>query len=366
VGRDEANHFSQIVMVKLSAVGPGTEIGKQILEDFKNWKVTGFKPWGTGVGGANHYNSSQKYKAVSASAFRSQAKKIAKLALEQMPVCDVLDESEVYDDNKLENKAGRKTETGDEKSLPVDSEIRNPWINCDNHVKPNCRRMTEQGQDYSDEDDCDYTFSDEETTSDNDLEGFEDVELGELQNSRDPFFSEYPTGDKVLAIFPLDGNVRDTNANQFEFIEDNTAIQRWGKVPKERESCVALIGLGTKKLSKMGFSEVDLMVVDAEIQKRLKANNYRRDKNGDIWEIRARLKLPFKCIPKLYAKNGKTLTTFRMRSNGRGFSWGYFWLLAWNPPEPKPAKRIGGRLVTTMSKEDSSMYTEKTYESRKR
>jgi hypothetical protein len=226
--------------------------------------------------------------------------------------------------------------------------------------------LSEQGQCDSDEDDCDYTFSDEETASDDDLEGFDDIEMGELQNSLDPFLSEYPTGNKLLAIFPLDGNVLDADANQFEFTEDNTAIQRWGKVPKERESCVALIGLGTKKLSKMGLSEVDLMVVDAEIQKRLKANNYRRDKNGDIWEIRAILKLPFKCIPKLYAKNGKTLTTFRMRSNGRGFSWGYFWLLAWNPPEPKPAKRIGGRLVTTMSKEDSSMYTEKTYESRKR
>ena len=71
-------------MAKISAVGLGTDIGKQILWDFKNYKTTGFKPWGRGVGGANHYNSSEQYKIVSPSAFRSQAQQIAKFALQQM------------------------------------------------------------------------------------------------------------------------------------------------------------------------------------------------------------------------------------------------------------------------------------------
>jgi hypothetical protein len=251
-----------------------------------------------------------------------------------MAACDVIDDENILDEGELENT--------DEKCGPVDSEIRNPWIKGDNYSKSNNQRLSEQGQCDSDEDDCDYTFSDEETASDDDLEGFDDIEMGELQNSLDPFLSEYPTGNKLLAIFPLDGNVLDADANQFEFTEDNTAIQRWGKVPKERESCVALIGLGTEKVSKIGFSDVDLMVVDAEIQKRLMANNYRRDENGDIWEIRARLQLPFKCHPKLYAKNGNKLTTFRMLSNGRGFSWGYFWLLAWNPPKKNLRSALEG------------------------
>lgn len=168
----------------------------------------------------------------------------------------------------------------------------------------------------------------------------------------------------MLAIFPLDGNVLDTDSNQFEFTNDNTAIQRWGKVPKEREHCVDLIGLGTEKWSKFGFTEVDLMVVDAEIQRRLKANECKRDQNGDIWETRATLFLPFKCTPKLYAKDGKPLKTFRMQSNGSGFSWGYFWLLAWQPPKPKPGRRIGGKLVKVRDKEDDSVYTERTYVSK--
>ena len=31
-------------MPKPLAVGPGTEAGKQILDNYKNWKATGFKP----------------------------------------------------------------------------------------------------------------------------------------------------------------------------------------------------------------------------------------------------------------------------------------------------------------------------------
>ena len=71
-------------MAKDSEIGPGTPVGKQILEQFMKWESTNFKPWGKNVGGANHYNSSAAYRVVSASAFRSQAKKIARIALEQL------------------------------------------------------------------------------------------------------------------------------------------------------------------------------------------------------------------------------------------------------------------------------------------
>jgi hypothetical protein len=55
-----------------------------------------------------------------------------------------------------------------------------------------------------------------------------------------------------LVIFPLDGNALDSDGNQFEFIQDNTAIQRLGKIPKERQSPVDLIGDGKEKATKMG------------------------------------------------------------------------------------------------------------------
>ena len=322
-----------------------------ILQDFINWKQTGFQPWGSNIGGKDHYNSSHQYKIVSASAFRSQAKKIAKIAIEQMPVCAAL-----KDDEHLDAETRNETGAVSEQVLPVDSENRNPWIRFgDDEVEKECNES----------DDDNYTPRDDESVDDS-LEGFDEIQLGELQNSLNPFFTEYPSGDKLLAIFPLDGNVADTDSNQFEFINENTAIHRWGKVPKERESCVALIGLGTEKSSKMGFSDVDLMIVDAEIKRRLKENKYERDKNGDIWEIRATLELPFKCKPQFYNRDGSALKTIRIRSNGRGFTWGYFWLLAWKPPKPKPPKRIGGKLVQSLPKDDTSVYTEKTYESSKK
>ena len=166
--------------------------------------------------------------------------------------------------------------------------------------------------------------------------------MGEILNSRAPFVTEYPTGDKLLVIFPMDGNVLDVDGNQFEFIDDNTAIRRLGKVPKERENCVALRGDGKEKPTKMGYESVDLMVVDAEIRKRLQANHNQRDPNGYIWEVRATLQLPFKCDPQLRDRKGQVLKSVRMCSNARGFTWGYFWLLASKPPKAIPAKRRCG------------------------
>ena len=349
-------------MVKVSEIGPGTPVGKMILQDFLNWKQTGFNPSAKNVGGKDHYNSCLQYKKVSASAFRSQAKKIAKIALEQMPAHaasndDESNHSELGKDTVEQAGKSRKKGGEIERILPIDSVNRNPWMRfCNN----------EDVKEQSGSDDDNYSPDDDESLSDDSLEGFDEIKLGELQNSRSPFLTEYPSNDKLLAIFPLDGDVTDTDSNQFEFIDDNTAIRRWGKLPKERESCVALIGLGTEKPSKIGFTDVDLMLLDAEIKRRMKANNYERDGNDDIWEIRATLQLPFKCEPQFYSRDGTVLKTFRMRSNGRGFAWGYFWLLAWQPPKPQPAKRIGGKLVQIMSKEDSSVYTEKTYESKKK
>ena len=378
------------------------------------WADNGFIPWGTSIGGADHYKSCKAYQCVSASAFRSQAKKIARIALEQITNDEIKrneaikgglvlspEELERYtvnekDDAKkkesqIEEKIGNDTRVnekkrkddakkkesqieeksdtvvnpiGPESDLPIDSFNRNPWVRFQPRVNA---RPDNNFQDDDESEDENYTASDEDdNSSDDDLspEDYQAIKLGELQNSHEPFLTEYPSGDKLLAIFPLDGNVADMDANRFEFIQDNTLIRRWGKIPKERENCVALIGLGAEKPSRLGFSDPDLMVVDAEIKKRLKANNYKRDKNGDIWEIRATLQLPFKCEPQFYSRNGKSIKSFRMRSNGRGFSWGFFWLLAWKPEKAKPKKLIGGKLVTTILEDESSTYTEKTYKSK--
>ena len=87
-------------MGKLSKIGPGTEAGKLLLQDFKNWRSTGFMPWGPNVGSAAHYQTRKVYQIVSQSAFRSQAKKIARIALEQMPACDVEGAEKTSDNNE--------------------------------------------------------------------------------------------------------------------------------------------------------------------------------------------------------------------------------------------------------------------------
>ena len=326
-------------MGRCSTIHPGSEIYKLLYDDFKNYEKTTYTLFGKGIGGRNHWRSREIYQTVTHSVFRTQALKIAQKVCQDLKISDYADDDD--DQSDLARKIKSQNRSDDD----------NPKVDA---------------HDSSDEDDENYTSSINESCSEDGLDGFDEIEMGEILNSRQPFLTEYPTRDKVLVIFPLDGNVLDSDGNQFEFVDDCKAIRRLGKVPKERESCVALIGDGKEKPTKMGYESADLMVVDAEIKKRLQANKYKRDENGDIWEIRATLELPFKCDPELRDRKGQVMKTFRMQSNAHGFRWVYFWLLASKPPKAKPAKRIGGTLVTVMSKGDSSVYTEKTYESNKK
>jgi hypothetical protein len=337
-------------MGKCSTIRPDSEIYKSLYNDFSNYQRTGRKPFGRGIGGREHWMSSALYKTVTHGVFRSHAQKIAQKVCQDLKLADYADDPP--DQAELAKKIRSPTSSDHGNAT---SDVQDGNGNAKNDVL-----------DSSDEDDENYTTSINESVSEDGLDGFDEIEMGEILNSRQPFLTEYPTRDKVLVIFPLDGDVLDSDGNQFEFADNNQAIQRLGKVPKERESCVALIGDGKEQPTKMGYESADLMVVDAEIKKRLQSNEYKRDENGNIWEIRATLELPFKCDPQLRDRSGQVMRTFRMQSNGRGFRWVYFWLLACKPPKPKPAKRIQGTLVTVMSKEDSSIYTEKTYESNKK
>jgi hypothetical protein len=165
----------------VSKIGPGTEGGKLILEDFQNWRKTGFKPWvKRGLGGVNHHQSRVIYKTVSLNAFRSQARKIADIALEQMPTEDIEDEGEEdngFKDNEEDNE--------DDENLPNDSENRNPW------------HRTEYAEEESDDDeDEDFEGDDISQEEDDNLEEFEDIAMTELIDSRSTLVIEYPNGKK--------------------------------------------------------------------------------------------------------------------------------------------------------------------------
>merc|ERR1712151_494212 len=105
----------------------------------------------------------------------------------------------------------------------------------------------------------------------------ENIELGELQNTRSPILLEYPTGNKLLLIFPLDGDVMDQNSNQFDFCKKNKCIKCLSRVPKERESAISLVGNETESKNDFGFTDIDLFVVNVAIQKRLALVQQKRD-----------------------------------------------------------------------------------------
>jgi hypothetical protein len=331
-------------MGKVSAVGPGTEAGKLILSDFKNWRTTGFKPWvQKGLGGVSHYKSRAIYrKSVSANAFRSQAKKLAAIALEQMPAVDIEDKDEDEDEN-------------DDEDLPSDSQNKNPWERTEYGSDNN-------GENNGDNDGDDEDFlGDEGSEKDHELdEDFEDVMMVELMDSRAPLVTEYPNGKKVGIVFVCDGDVKDVTSNYFEFGSKNDKLMRWSRIPIERTKASHLIGTSSDEpeWEDFGFSDADLMVLDGVIQSRLKG--VKEDEQGDRWEIRDTVDLPFACDTVLYNKQGKTIKNYMLRRNKKGFTWGYFWLMAKKEKKKQP-KRMGGSKVTTV--DDSSVYTDKTFHS---
>jgi hypothetical protein len=324
-------------MGKISKIGPGTEGGKLILEDFKNWRKTGFKPWvKKGLGGSNHWKSRRLYQSVSLNAFRSQAKKIADIAVEQMPAEDIEDGEEEDDDTE---------ENEDDEDFPNDSENRNQW------------HRTEYAEEESDDEDEDFE-GDDSQEEDDDLEEFEDIAMTELIDSRSTLVIEYPNGKKIGIVFVCDGDVKDLTSNQFEFGSNQKQITRLVRVPKERSKASALIGDAASENGQdddFGFSDADLMVLDGVIQKRLAAGT-KRDDDGEIWEVREKIDLPFPCAKTLYNKKGKRIKKYMVRRNRFGFTWGYFWLLAVREKPRIKAKRISGVKVSVM--EDSSAFTE--------
>ena len=221
-------------MAKISEIGPGTAVGKQILEQFLNWEKTNFKPWGKNVGGANHYNSSAAYRVVSARTFRSQAKKIARIALEQLMAKEETRlaatnaglkltaqelEKAVATDPKISvaeiETAMEKIaeQDDDDESLPIDSAKRNPWLRIEQNESASEDISV---QDHNESSDENYTINEDDSSSDDSLpaDEYDAIRLGELQISRAPFITEYPSGDKLLAIFPLDGNVSDSQSSK--------------------------------------------------------------------------------------------------------------------------------------------------------
>ena len=68
------------------------------------------------------------------------------------------------------------------------------------------------------------------------------------------------------------------------------------------------------------------MLLDLAIKKRLEGS--RKDANGDFWEIREIIDLPFQCKSSIFNKYRKEIPTYLLRKNDQGYAWGYFWVVA--------------------------------------
>ena len=233
----------------------------------------------------------------------------------------------------------------------VDSINKNAWVSVEH------RAQLDKHSDMDSNSDTEYESSSSSSEESVDyLDGFEGVDPGKLDTFMSAFDSKYPCGEKLLVVFPLDGDILDIKANYFEFTDEGTAVRHWARVPKQLESACNLLGLGNNDAA----TQVDFVVLEAELKRRLKANEAKQNEDGEIWEIRETLTLPFRCHPRLYNKKGKQLATYCQQQNSSGFAWGYFWLKAWSPPKQKQHKWIGGKSVSVMREEDASHYTEKT------
>lgn len=310
-------------MVRISKIGPGTEIGNLILQDFKNWRKTGFKPWAMqGLGGVEHWRSRKVYQSVTRHAFRTQARNIATIALKQIPVNDILGDEEDVEDSDFSDEEDVHFESHSNKEYSTND--------ADSDIE------------------CDYNSDGDGDESDKQfVDGFEDVKTEELINSRDPFLIQYPNRKKLGIVFACDGDVKDTQSNVWEFSADRKELTRLRRVPRVLFNAASLIGEGKNgdDMNDFGFSDGDLMILDAAIQARFEG--LERDGNGDIWEVMEKLQLPFACNPTLYDKQGKKIKHFITRRNKYGFTWGYFFLLALDQ-EPRPIRIGGGEMEITV------------------
>lgn len=174
----------------------------------------------------------------------------------------------------------------------------------------------------------------------------------------------------MLIVTALDGDVEDKTSNRFKLSIDGITITRSRRVPKECSSANFLLKGANEEMQPevvagFGSNDLDVVVLDSALQKRLKGCN--RDKNGDIWESRDVIDLPFPCMPTMVSKEGKAMKTFKVRKNANGFRWAYFWLVGKHAAKAAGAvenKRFGGTRVFASGADDASLYSYQTVRSK--
>ena len=97
-------------------------------------------------------------------------------------------------------------------------------------------------------------------------------------------------------------------------------------MPATRMAAINLIGgAGLATASEFSFMDADCMIVDAAIKKRMES--YKKDEDGEYWELQEEKDLAFSCRPFFYNKLGQEVESYILDHNDHGYTWGYFWLV---------------------------------------
>ena len=139
---------------------------------------------------------------------------------------------------------------------------------------------------------------------------------------RDTIVASHPNGEMAIIIFELDGDT-DEKACQLQFAKKGQKIKIYSRIPTELTNAASLLGTTEKRSS---IKDADCMLLDLAIKKRLEGS--RKDANGDFWEIREIIDLPFQCKSSIFNKHRKEIPTYLLRKNDQGYAWGYFWVVA--------------------------------------
>jgi hypothetical protein len=125
----------------------------------------------------------------------------------------------------------------------------------------------------------------------------------------------------AIVIFELDGDT-DEKACQLQFAKKGRKIKVYSRIPSELTKAESLLGNTTDRSS---VQDADCMLLDLSIKERLQGS--RRDSNGDYWEIREVIDLPYQCKNSIFNKHRREIPTYLLRKNDQGYAWGYFWVV---------------------------------------
>ena len=261
---------------RTSAIDMTTETGRKMLRDMLHFKETGFSPFlRESYQSVKFWRSRPEYQKVPFGEFKAQAARMADIAINQLPEAE---KQTIRQDMNRKSAEGPHDDVNKSKDGPI-------------HL--------------TDSSSCSKQYNN-----------------SRVQSLRDTIVSPHPNNEMAIVLFELDGDVQDATAFQLRFSQTGQKIFILFRVPKELTSAESL--LGTTKY-RNSIQDADCMLLDQVIKERLRGSE--KDSDGELWEIRVIVDLPFPCKTCLFNKQGKKIDSFLLRTNEQGYGWGYFWVV---------------------------------------